>query len=170
MKKIESFFKWFGSYLAIAGLVTFSMFIMEEAFQTTMFGTWPAQDAGEWRLVVRGVDTMEGINTTLKWTNRLGGWIQPFAFLAYGAYARSADFYIEALRAKAFANCPECFDGREITFTFRPQEIEDGTGRSGRVVVPNCTSERTVHGKVQVTERDITIIETVHESGIQDRR
>jgi len=123
-KSIKSWIGIVGSIIAIMGLITFSLFILEEAFQTVMFGTWPAQDAKEWQLVKRGLDTMEKINETMKTMNKWFGWIQPFAWFAYDAYGTAADFYVKGLRAKTFAHCPECFDGEEVEFTFTATEMD----------------------------------------------
>lgn len=124
IEKFKAFFKIFAMYLAVAGLVTFSNFILEEAFQTTMFGSWPAQDAQRWDLVQKGADLMGKINKTLKIVNYCFGWIQPLAFISYRAYTVSADYYIEALHAKALANAPELYVGRTVTVVFSPQRSE----------------------------------------------
>lgn len=100
--------------ITIMGIVTFSLFILEESFQTVMFGTWPAQDAQRWDLVKEGVEHMERIETTIKWVNRSIGWIQPLAFVSYREYAKASDFYGRALKAKALAHAPELFDGESI--------------------------------------------------------
>jgi hypothetical protein len=135
IEKGKQFLKYFATYLAIAGLVTFSMFIIEEAYQTVMFGTWPAQDADRWDLVLKGSDLMEDINKTLKIINYCAGWIQPLAFISYHAYSKSAEYYVEALRAKAFANAPELFIGRTVTVGFNPQRSErTEDGRRWRLV------------------------------------
>lgn len=110
--------------LSIQGLVTFSLFIFEESLQVTTFGTWPAQDAGDWNLVLDGIDLMEKINFGMKVINYGVGWIQPLAFFSYKAYSKSTDFYISGLKAKAFARAPHVFEGRIVDFTFEPQRIE----------------------------------------------
>jgi hypothetical protein len=123
-KFLVGFPKWFGLYLGIAGLSTFSMFIMEEAFQTCMFGSWPAADVGEWRLVKRNLQTMEGLHSTLATMTTVGGWINPFAYFAYRGYEKAEREYIDALRAKCMANCPECFAGEEFSVEFNVKEKE----------------------------------------------
>lgn len=130
--------EWLGKIaiiLSIMGLVTFSMFICEEAFQTAMFGTWPAQDAKDWAQVKRGCDIMEGANSAMKFINYGFGWIQPLALLSYYEYGKSASYYIESLRIKAFAHCPECFDGETILFHFKPNAMLDEWPRNGRIVI-----------------------------------
>lgn len=132
--------KWFGLYLATAGLITFNMFILEEAFQTCMFGSWPAVDVGEYRLVKQNMKTMEGLHHSLVGLNYLGGWINPFAFIAYNGYAKAEVEYMAGLKAKVFANAPEVFEGEEISFHFEANEWEpiggDGwIGRNGRLAI-----------------------------------
>lgn len=119
---ITKIIKGFLAYIAIAGTVTLSLFMMEEAFQTAMFGTWPAQDANQWQIVKDGSDIMAGINHTLRIVNNCAGWIQPLAFISYRAYAKSAEFYIASLRSKVFAHAPELFIGEEVEFSMTPQK------------------------------------------------
>ena len=135
MQKIKTALQMIAIVISLMGISTFSLFIQEEAFQTIMFGSWPAQDAKEWRLVKKATVMMDSVTWSIKWTNRIFGWIQPLGFVAYGAYWKSAEFYTEGLRAKVFAFCPECFDGEEVEFTFRPQRIDNGEGISNNLVV-----------------------------------
>lgn len=124
MEKIKTWLTMAMIILSLMGLVTFSLFICEEAIQTTMFGTWPAQDAGDWHHVKRGTDLIAKINTTMKIINYSAGWIQPLAFISYKRYSESADYYLEGLKSKVFARCPECFEGEKIRFTFTPLQAE----------------------------------------------
>ena len=110
-------------YISVTGLVTFSLFVLEESLQTAMFGTWPAQDAKDWELVRFGCDRMRDANRMLKAINYSLGWIQPVAFLAYKDFSKSADSYIQGLEARIFANAPEVFQGRTMTFAFTPQTV-----------------------------------------------
>jgi len=165
MKKVKKFLKefpkWFGLYLGIAGLITFNLFILEEAFQTALFSSWPAADVQEWRLVKRTIGVMEKLHTTLVWSNNIGGWVNPFAYVAYSGYAKSEELYIDALKAKVFANAPELFDGEIVTFTFFPQEEEvlDGYSvfRNGRLNVIATKIDKTVTGKVKVYDEKVFI-------------
>jgi len=130
IQKFKSILTGFAVYISIAGLVTFSNFVLEESSQVIMFGTWPAQDAKNWELVLHGCDLMKASNRTLKTINYAVGWIQPIAFFAYRSYGIGTDFYIDALESKVFAHAPELFVGREVKFTFTPRQIEnqaDGT-------------------------------------------
>ena len=129
-------FRWIMLYLTIAGMITFSLFILEEDYQTTMIGTWPAQDAGRWDIVKVGTDTMSGITLTMKIVNYSVGWFQPLAFVSYRAYAKSADYYTTSLRAKAIHNAPELFEGEKIDIIFTMKQISTVANgyliRSGR--------------------------------------
>ena len=78
------------------------------------FGTWPASDAKDWELVVVGLGTIEGINTTMRVVNYTLGWVQPISFFAYRAYAHATDFYIRAMKAKVFAHEPRALIGFEV--------------------------------------------------------
>lgn len=136
---LKEFAKWFGLYLGVAGIITFNLFILEEAFQTCMFGGWQAADVGEWRLIKRNIDTMEGLHKTLIITNYIGGWLNPFAFVSYQGYAKAEREYIDGLTAKCFANAPELFAGKRMTVSFIPNEEERLEGawlfKNGRLSV-----------------------------------
>ena len=123
-QRIRRYLAFFAIYLSIAGLVTFSMFLLEESFQTVMFGTWPAQDAKRWDVVLEGTDLMEKVTKTLKIVNYSAGWIQPLAFISYGSYAKSATFYIKALRTKVLAHAPELMEGREVEMKFMVKSMK----------------------------------------------
>lgn len=117
------------SFITITGIVTFTLFIMEESLQTTMFGTWSAQDAKDYVLVIEGTDIMEDINATMKGVNRWAGWIHPLAFMSYRSYGRASDYYILSLKTKIFAMAPELFEGRTVTFHFKPDYTVNQDGR-----------------------------------------
>jgi hypothetical protein len=94
-------------FLSILGIVTFSLFIFEEAIQMATFGTLPAQYTKDWELVMEGADTIESINNSMKMVNHSVGWLQPLAFFSYRAYGKATDYYVESLRKKVFVNSPE---------------------------------------------------------------
>jgi len=126
------------AYLAVCGLVIFPCFILEESIQMATFGTWPAQDAKDWRLVVKGIDVIQRINTTVKIVNYSLGWIQPLSFFAYKAFSSATDYYVQALTAKVFAHAPEALDGHEITVTItlaRAKVLDDRTYRFPRFIL-----------------------------------
>ena len=140
MQRIKLVLQAFFAYITVAGLVTFSLFILEESFQTVMFGTWPAQDARDWHLVKEGTDLMEDINGTIQTVNHAVGWIQPLAFMAYSAYHDAADYYVKGLRAKVMAKDPGAFDGVRVNVNFKAKETVTINGqryaKSGRIHVP----------------------------------
>lgn len=161
-KVITTFPKWFGLYLGLIGLVTFNCFILEEGFQTVMFSSWAAFDAREYRLIKREVQTLKSLKNTLNIINNIGGWINPFGWVAYNGYVRAENEYIDAMNAKLFANAPELFDGEIITFTFHPQEEEPGENnktyyRNGKITVVATKITPVVTGRVSVNGEKITI-------------
>jgi len=154
-------------YLTIAGMITFSLFILEEAFQTAMFGTWPAQDAGRWDLVKAGCDTMAGFVLTMEIVNYSVGWFQPLAFVSYRAYAKSARSYVKGLRAKAIQNAPALFIGEDIDLLFEVksiQNVKDGYllryGRYGLIRQQRPEGRvLNVSGKITLIKNQIIIVE-----------
>ncbi len=112
-------------YISVTGLVTFSLFILEESIQLCVFGSWPAQDAKDWQTVHLAYRRIIDTNKLLKTINYSIGWIQPLAFLGYRSYGQSTDIYIKGLEAKIFANAPELFDGENLTVSFIPQEVRE---------------------------------------------
>jgi len=163
MEKIKTILQMIAIIISLMGITTFSSFICEEAFQTVMFGTWPAQDAKDWRLVKTGLDIQEKIIFWQKFVNWGFGWVQPLGFVAYNVYIKASEYHILGLSAKVFAYCPECFDGEEVTFTFRPQRIEDGTAIAHQVrvefppEVPPTLAPVVVRGTVRVEGQNIRI-------------
>ena len=158
---MQEFPKWFGLYLALSGLITFNMFILEESFQTCMFGSWPAQNAKEWPLVKRNLATMRTIQKTLKIVNYVGGWINPIAFVSYSAYVDSETEYIDGLNALVFANAPELYHGERVTFNFQPGETEYEKDymkmRNGSLTVLARAKTPVVTGVVNVNDGLVTV-------------
>jgi hypothetical protein len=139
-RKIKTFLWLIGTYITIVGVVTFSQFILEEAIQTAIWGTWPSQDAKQWHLVKKGAAVIDSINTTLKIITYTFGWIQPLAMIGYLNYAKSTDYYLDGLNAKAFAFAPELYVGEKVNFTFQPSEIKN--------------NELAINGKIGVYIKD----------------
>lgn len=161
---LTHFPKWFGLYLGVAGLITFNLFIMEEAFQTCMFGSWPAADVGEYRVVKKTLKTMEGLHSTLVVMNDIGGWVNPFAYVSYKAYAQAEVEYMAGLKAKVFANAPEVFENEIVTFNFTPLEWEptpegEWLARAGRISILTRLNPGPVQrtGRVQLTNGQVVI-------------
>lgn len=120
----EKFFTWLKWYLALAGLITFSMFILEESLQSVTFGIWPAKNAKAWANVKRGLDLMDNINSTLKIINYSVGWFQPLAFISYRAYSEASDSFIESSVVEVLANEPELYLNNKVRIEFIPRSIE----------------------------------------------
>jgi hypothetical protein len=93
-----------------------------------MFGTWPAQDAKDWITAKSGLSAITAATKALNIMNNMCGWVQPLAWVAYHAYGRSSQVYIDGLQAKIFANAPELFDGETISVTFTPQAVTFADG------------------------------------------
>jgi len=170
--KLRKYLTFVLVYLTIVGIYTFSAFIIEEAQQQTVWGTWPAQDAKNWELVLEGCDLLESLNSTLWWMNWTIGYIQPLALISYHSYWKATRYYIKSLKTKIFAKSPETFDGRHIEFMFTPQKIiqKDGkvilVNRRIRVVVKEVPDGKTVKikGIVRV-ENNLVIVE---DEGIEE--
>ena len=150
-RRLKVWLAIFAMYLSIAGLVTFSLFILEESFQTAMFGTWPAQDAQRWDIVLDGTDLMEKILKTMKIVNYSCGWIQPLAFISYRAYAKSEKYYIKGLRAKVLAHAPELMVNRKIEIKFKINQIKKYGDKfllsNGRLVI---VSDKRINGIMDI--------------------
>lgn len=161
---LKNFPKWFGLYLGLCGLWGFSCFIAEEAFQTVQFASWGAFEAKEYRLIKREIGTQEKLRTTLQTINNIGGWLNPFGWYAYQGYVDAEREWIDATKAKLFANAPEVFAGEIVTFTFIPQEEEPGDKynyyRNGRITVISNKIEPIVTGRVTVDSNNMIIIDT----------
>ena len=122
------------SYLAWAGVVSFTMFIYEEGIQTAMFSTWASKDAGDWQTVKMGYETMDEINEQMKLFNAIVGWTQPFAYKSYGAYARSAEVYIRAKRAEVLSRAPSLFIDEDVEFDMIIHSWEPDATSTGYIV------------------------------------
>lgn len=151
--------------LSILGVVTFTMFILEEAIQMATFGTWPAKNVRDYSMVLRGCDTIRAINSTLKTINTSLGWMQPLAFVSYRKFAEATDYYADALEAEILANAPEVLEGRIVSFTFRPETIRKTEGyvilASGKIQIrathiPTGSRFR-IKGKVEVVGTQVMI-------------
>lgn len=139
LSKLKTFLVSTAAILSVLGIVTFSLFIFEEAIQMTTFGTWPAQSTGDWGLVLEGCDTIDAINRFMKVVNYSVGWVQPLAFFSYRAFSKATDYYVNSLRRKAFAHSPGSFAGRKVEFVFTVKRVEAGDGQvkltNGRICI-----------------------------------
>jgi len=100
-------------YLVVLGLVTFPLFINEEAVQVAQGGTWAAKAAKDWESMRMGCDLVEETADALRVTNMLAGWLNPFGFAAYNHYARNSLYYAATCRKQADAGTDTKRKGRE---------------------------------------------------------
>jgi len=150
--KFKKYLSFILIYLTVAGAYTFTAFIIEEAEQQVIWGTWPAQDAKNWELVLEGCDILDSLNTTMKWINWSIGYIQPLALISYHCYWQSTSYYIKSLKTKVFAKSPASFDGRYIEFMFTPKQIVQQDGKiflvNGRIWIE--VDERPITRTVEI--------------------
>ena len=97
----------FTIYIATAGLVTFSLFIIEESLQTVMFSTWAAKDSKEWPLILNANRFFKKTNATLDFINTYFGWINPFSLYAYDSYSKATNHFVLANEANLAAFATE---------------------------------------------------------------
>lgn len=168
-RKAKTFLSILAIYLSLTGLVTFSLFISYESMKTAMFGTWPAQEAGDWEAVLAGTDVMREAATIMKWMNIGLGWTQPFSFVSYRSLVHAAESHIRSLEARVFAHAPELFDGREISFTFTPETVKEGAEGyihiNRKITVISTTNHPVgigwrITGKVRVDADRVVVCET----------
>jgi hypothetical protein len=114
--------------VSLLGVITFSLFIVEEAFQTVMFGTWAAKSAQDWPTVLAGADLMADINSVLYTMVCTVGWMQPLAFISYKLYSQASDYYIRALLAEIFAHEPKLLVNRVVQLSVRISSIRKLSG------------------------------------------
>lgn len=99
-------FKWVAfvkAYLVILGIVTFPLFINEEAVQVAQGGTWAAKAAKDWETMKQGCDLVDATANTLSTANTYVGWLNPWGYAAYEHYAHNSHYYAKACRKQAEA-------------------------------------------------------------------
>jgi len=163
--KFQGFLKWLFIYITICGLFSFNLFILEEGFQCIQFGTWAAQDAKRWDIVMEGVKLMEGTIKTLDIINYSVGYIQPLSWFAYRAYSKSSKYYTRCLESLVFAHAPWLLDGRSIEFDFKPKIVKKSNTNPGVFIYENGkiiirSYQKLNKGKLHV----IGIIEVLNDS------
>jgi hypothetical protein len=126
--KMKSVLTGLAVFIAMFGVIGFSLFILEEGFQCAQFGTWQAIASGNWELTLQGADIMSSINTISRIVNYSIGWINPLSFFSYRSYQVASDYYIRTLKSRVFANAPEVFIGRNVRFSFTPRTIQQHAG------------------------------------------
>ena len=151
--------------LTIIGTISFTLFIEEEAFQTLMFGTWPAQDVGQWKTVAQGCNLMEANTRIMKWTLYSIGWFNPLAFVSYYQYSKAADYYIQALRCKIAVHAPGELIGKTVSLSViagRIEVLDRGYQiQSGQlfILVDQIPTQKQLHikGKIEMIDGNPTI-------------
>lgn len=107
-------------YITIAGLYTFTAFILEESLQCVTWASWGIERMGNYAALKSAHDTMLRINHTLASLNSWLGWLNPIAKISYRAYHDATEHYLESMRLKIIATAPELFADQSVTFTFTP--------------------------------------------------
>lgn len=110
------------AYLALVSVFQFANFILEEAIQTTIFGTWQAKNNP--RLTRVGIKLIEALNWQLNMVNNTGGWLNPVGWYAYRAYGKATDYYIMAAKNHILALDPQCMEGECLEILFQPDRSE----------------------------------------------
>ena len=152
------------TFLAVLGIFTFPLFILEEASQIAIWGTWQAEKS-DMIILKEGIGVVENINQTMKTINTCGGWLHPLSFLSYRGYCSSLDYWIRASKAKVLANDPKLMDGETVTIQFRPKTIEitqaGAVMKNGEIVVimPEAPTSEIVKltGKARWIENSLLI-------------
>lgn len=154
--KFKLTFTLLGSYAMIVGLITFPLFIHEEAIQTIMFGTWAASSADDHEMVLRGVDAMRVITKSMRLINLALGWINPLSFSAYQHFATAADYYAASAETKSIAKKPDLLEGRKIfRYVTVQRKYQDGQGwiaGDGKVFF-RTTAEPVIGAKLEIRGR-----------------
>ena len=122
LKKIKTIFT---IYITLAGLVTFSLFIIEESLQTVMFSTWAAKDSKEWPLILNANRFFKKTNATLDFINTYFGWINPFSLYAYDSYSKATNHFVLANEANLAAFATELLveEQEEITLYLNVRSV-----------------------------------------------
>jgi len=148
-RRLKHIFTYMLVYLTIAGAYTFTAFIIEEAEQQVIWGTWPAQDSKNWALVMEGCDLLKNLNKTMNLINWSIGYIQPLALISYHSYWKSTEYYIKGIETKIFANAPDLFNNRKIKIMFTPKKIKK---ENNRIILIN-RKIRIITDKIPKTRR-----------------
>ena len=138
-QKIEKWFRIakivFTIYMSIIGMVSFSLFILEESLQTAMFSTWAAKNAGDWDLIIdANIFFKKTVNVMVR-MNNLVGWLNPFSYVAYNAYGEATDEIILANESQLACFAPELLSERRIPITIHMKIKELTFNGDGSIMV-----------------------------------
>lgn len=138
-QKIEKWFRIakivFTVYMAMIGMVSFSLFILEESLQTAMFSTWAAKNAGDWDLIIdANIFFKKTVNVMVKMNNYVG-WLNPFSYVAYDSYGEATNEIILANESQLACFAPELLSERRIPITIHMKIKELTFNGDGSIMV-----------------------------------
>lgn len=116
---LKRILKGFYIYLAIVGIFSFSLFIMEESCQTITFATFSAKDANRYDIIKSNYELMANINSHMRILNKALIFLQPITMFAYSDFSRATDQYIATMKAVCIARDPGLYVGERITINFQ---------------------------------------------------
>ncbi len=162
MKRVVQYFnnflKIFYFYLAAVSLITFSLFICEEAIQGLMFANFSCSDTYRYDLIKKNIEKMKEINHHLKKMNIILQFLQPFQWWAYKDFGEATDRYIESLQAEVLANDPGLYINRIVTIQFYWRKC---TEENGKFLLRN--------GKMSVWVKEKPIEKTIIVTGVMTK-
>lgn len=122
--KAKSILNTILAYLTLVGVISFSLFIGQEACQMTSFGNFSASDTRRYDLMKQNLSTMSNILSGMVWINKPLVILNPFQYWAYESYIKATRNYIETLEAEIFANEPGLFSGEQVSSLFTYQSYQ----------------------------------------------
>ena len=85
--------------LAVLWGLSFSLFMIEEAIQTSMFSTFMLQEVNDYERLYQRAVAMETMGKTGSTLNNLIGWVNPFMWIGYNLYFEQATpDYVDSLK------------------------------------------------------------------------
>ena len=123
MKHIKTAIKYFYLYLSLIGLLSFSLFIMEEACQSLQFANFSCSDTRRYDLMKLNIERIETINNHIKILNRYLMWLQPIQWWGYYDYSKNLDLYVKSLQAEILANDPGLYVDQQVSIWFYYKSI-----------------------------------------------
>ena len=121
---LSNFLKAFYLYLSIIGLVSFSLFIMEEAIQSIQFANFSCGDTRRYDLMRSNIEQIAEINSHMRTLNKILRLIQPIQWWAYRDYSDNIDLYVQSMQAEILANQPEVYVDTYVDIWFYWKTIE----------------------------------------------
>jgi len=110
-------------WFMIAGTISFSLFIIEEASQMATFSTFMSKNNSDLTLMLEASEIMDVNNDIILGINRWIGWISPFTYVSYNRYVDAQDLYSKAIKQHILSASPELLEGRYLEFEFTPRSI-----------------------------------------------